>query len=200
MKKKISKVLILSLCVLLLAGCQKNAETDKDNEEDKKTESLEVEDTEKEDTDEEDPVEDQNEDEQGSADSSGDEQGPKTVTVFAPNENADGFVTVNLEASAVTEGWVTEQLIANGTLPADVQALSCKKTEVDGVTSLDLDMNQAFQKFLQSMGTAGEYVVMGSVTNTFLSAYDCEQVKITVEGQTLATGHAEYPGYMTKFE
>ena len=60
MKKKISKVLILSLCVLLLAGCQKNAETDKDNEEDKKTESLEVEDTEKEDTDEEDPVEDQN--------------------------------------------------------------------------------------------------------------------------------------------
>ena len=33
-----------------------------------------------------------------------------------------------------------------------------------------------------------------------LSAYDCEQVKITVEGQTLATGHAEYPGYMTKFE
>ncbi|WP_101695482.1 GerMN domain-containing protein [Dorea phocaeensis] len=200
MKKKISKVLILSLCVLLLAGCQKNAETDKDTEEDKKTESLEVEDTEKEDTDEEDPVEDQNGDEQGSADSSGDVQGPKTVTVFAPNENADGFVTVNLEASAVTEGWVTEQLIANGTLPADVQALSCKKTEVDGVTSLDLDMNQAFQKFLQSMGTAGEYVVMGSVTNTFLNAYDCEQVKITVEGQTLATGHAEYPGYMTKFE
>ena len=49
MKKKISKVLILSLCVLLLAGCQKNAETDKDTEEDKKTESLEVEDTEKED-------------------------------------------------------------------------------------------------------------------------------------------------------
>ena len=49
---------------------------------------------------------------------------------------------------------------------------------------MDLDMNQAFQKFLQSMGTAGEYVVMGSVTNTFLNAYDCEQVKITVEGQT----------------
>lgn len=200
MKKKISKVLLLSLCVLLLAGCQKNTETDKDQEEDKKTESLEIEDTQKDDADTGDSAEDEDKDGQGDTDPSGEAQGPKTVTVFAPNENADGFVTVNLEASAVTEGWVVEQLIANGTLPADVQALSCKKTEVDGVTSLDLDMNQAFQKFLQSMGTTGEYVVMGSVTNTFLSAYDCEQIKITAEGQMLATGHAEYPGYMTKFE
>ena len=100
---------------LLLAGCQKNAETDKDNEEDKKTELWRSK-IQRRKIDEEDPVED----ERGRTRLSGfidDDSRPKTVTVFAPNENADGFVTVNLEASAVTEGWVTEQLIANGTLP-----------------------------------------------------------------------------------
>ena len=39
-----------------------------------------------------------------------------------------------------------------------------------------------------------------SVVNTFLDAYGCEKIKITVEGNTLESGHAEYPRYMNRFE
>ena len=196
MSKKLLKILILSICVLFLAGCQNNTETKKDNEEDKKPEALELEKKENFKVDED----NQEEETEKPAESPDTTQTSKKVTVYASNENADGFVTKEVEAASVTEEWVIEQLIKNGTLPADVQAVSCKKIDVDGVASLELDMNSAFQKYVQSMGTAGEYVVVGSVTNTFLSAYDCQQVKITVEGKTLTTGHAEYPGYMTKFE
>ena len=93
-----------------------------------------------------------------------------------------------------------EQLIAKGVVPGDVQVLSCTEMQENGVNSLKLDLNQSFGTFLQSMGTAGEYVALGGVCNTFLDAYGCDQIQITVEGETLATGHAEYPGYLTKFE
>lgn len=66
--------------------------------------------------------------------------------------------------------------------------------------ALDLDLNQAFGNALGSMGTAGEYMTLGSLCNTFLDAYGCEKIQITVEGNTLETGHTEYPGYLNKFE
>ena len=30
--------------------------------------------------------------------------------------------------------------------------------------------------------------------------FDSETIRITVEGKKLETGHAEYPGYMSKYE
>jgi len=63
-----------------------------------------------------------------------------------------------------------------------------------------VDFNEAFGAYVCSMGTTGEYYTIGSIVNTFLDVYGCEKVKITVEGNTLETGHAEYPGYMNRFE
>ena len=80
------------------------------------------------------------------------------------------------------------------------QALSCTETQEGGIKSLKLDLNQAFADFLQSLGSTGEYMVVGSVCNTFLDAYQCNQIQITVAGNALETGHTEYPGYLNAFE
>ena len=122
------------------------------------------------------------------------------MTIYSSNDNADGFVTEEVEASEVTAGWLLGQLAAKGVVPGDVQAISCAETQVDGMKALDLDLNQAFGNALGSMGTAGEYMTLGSLCNTFLDAYGCEKIQITVEGNTLETGHTEYPGYLNKFE
>ena len=50
------------------------------------------------------------------------------------------------------------------------------------------------------MGSTGEYYIIGSVCNTFLDAYGCEKIKITVENATLETGHAEFSGYLTRYQ
>ena len=105
-----------------------------------------------------------------------------------------------VEASEVTAGWLLGQLASRGTVSGEVQALSCTETQVDGVKALDLDLNQAFGNALGSMGTAGEYMTLGSVVNTFLDAFDCEKIQITVERATLATGHTDYPGYLNRFQ
>lgn len=199
MRKWHSIMVIFVVCMLVLAGCGKS-EPEETKEEENQTEALEIENQE------------DNEDQIGKEDDieNSKDQEPETeqqetavsskiVTIYSPNEMADGFITEEVEASEVTESWVVEQLIAKGVIPGNVQALSCTETQEGGIKSLKLDLNQAFADFLQSLGSTGEYMVVGSVCNTFLDAYDCSQVQITVEGNVLETGHAEYPGYMIKF-
>ena len=91
-------------------------------------------------------------------------------------------------------------LIEKSVLSSDVQVLKCDKQTVEGVESLEVDFNGAFGVYVSSKGTTGEYYTIGSIVNTFLDAYGCEKIKITVEGNTLETGHNDYPGYMDRFE
>ena len=67
---------------------------------------------------------------------------------------------------------------------------------MDGIESIVIDFNMAFSELISSMGSAGEYYILGSVCNTYLDVYESEQIKITVEGEILSTGHAEYDNYM----
>lgn len=191
---------VFIVCMLLLVGCGKS-EPEEIQEKENQTEALEIEKQ----KDKEDQTAKEDDTEDSKAQGSESEQqetavSSKTVTIYSPNEMADGFVTEDVQTADVTESWVVEQLIAKGVIPGNVQALFCAETQEGGVKSLDLDLNQAFSDFLQSLGSTGEYMVVGSVCNTFLDAYDCSQIRITVEGNSLATGHAEYPGYMSKFE
>lgn len=193
-------MVIFVVCMLVLAGCGKS-EPEETKEEKNQTEALEIEN--QEDNEEQIGKEDDTEDSKAQGSESEQQEtavSSKTVTIYSPNEMADGFVTEDVQTTDVTESWVVEQLIAQGVIPGNVQALSCAETQEDGVKSLNLDLNQAFADFLQSLGSTGEYMVVGSVCNTFLDAYDCNQVQITVEGNALATGHAEYPGYMSQFD
>lgn len=200
MKKWMKLFLLLGACMVLVMGCQKS-ESEETEQEEKKTEALEIE-SEKE--DEEDAEESEEAEEETDEKEKSGQQTPaveaKTVTIYSSNDNADGFVTEEVEASEVTAEWLLGQLADKGVVSGDVQALSCAETQVDGVKALDLDLNQAFGNALRSMGTAGEYMTLGSICNTFLDAYDCEKIQITVEGNTLETGHTEYPGYLNKFE
>ena len=50
------------------------------------------------------------------------------------------------------------------------------------------------------MGTAGEYLLLGSVVNTFLDNLDGESILITVDGETLESGHEIYDRELTFYE
>ena len=122
------------------------------------------------------------------------------IKVYVCNDDATAFVSESVKIDELTPENIVNALIEKSVLSSDVQLLKCDKQTVDGVESLEIDFNEAFGAYVCSMGTTGEYYTIGSIVNTFLDAYDCEKVKITVEGNTLETGHAEYPGYMNRFE
>lgn len=124
----------------------------------------------------------------------------KQVTVYYSDAEADGFETTDVTLEQLTPEALIAVLSTKGVLPADVQVNSFKETDADGGKAIDLDLSAGFGTYLRSMGTSGEYIVMGSICNTFLEAYDCEKIHITVDGEKVETGHAEYPGYLSKFQ
>lgn len=211
MKKRLLILTLLLTGILCLNGCDQTKSSEvnaSEQEETKDPDGQDEEDPEKE--DEEPGLEDSKEDEeagdgQDEDQPSGQTEGENTevhspnITVYYSNEDATAFDSEEIQMGSFSEENVLNALVDKGVVTADVKILSLEVTEVDGKDTLEIDFNNAFASYISSMGTTGEYYIMGGVCNTFLDAYECEQIKITVEGGVLETGHAEYPGYMTKF-
>lgn len=194
------------LCVLLvgilisLSACSNSTNTDLPQADGQKTEQQD-DDKNKVDQKEKNKEEQSGENsEEQSEDTVSNEDKSVEIQLYVSNDDATAFVSESVRIDELTPENIVNVLIEKSVLSSDVQVLKCDKQTVDGVECLDVDFNEAFGAYVCSMGTTGEYYTIGSVVNTFLDAYGCEKVKITVEGNTLETGHAEYPGYMNRFE
>ena len=108
--------------------------------------------------------------------------------IYLPNENAEGFNTKTLNVGEITADSVLHELINHKVLPDGV---AINNHEIDG-TQLNLDFNRAFADLVCSTGTAGEMMIVGSVVNTYLSAFQIESVFFTVDGAILESGHVIY--------
>lgn len=199
MKRKLIIVLLTGV-LLSISACSSSTGTDSSQSDNQKTEHQE---------DDKDKVDqsDENKADLSEADSEkkaedivSNEDKSVEIKVYVSNDDATAFVSESVKIDELTSENIVKVLIEKSVLSSDVQALKCDKQTVDGVESLNVDFNEAFGAYVCSMGTTGEYYTIGSVVNTFLDAYGCEKIKITVEGNTLESGHAEYPGYMNRFE
>lgn len=114
----------------------------------------------------------------------------ETVALFLPDENAEGFLKTTVEVPQITETVLVERLIAAGVLTEGTQ-INTLAYDSDS-RYLKVDFNDSFRLLVQAMGTSGEYMIMGSVVNTFLSAFDADTISITADGNVLETGHCVY--------
>ncbi len=137
---------------------------------------------------------------QSDAEGQAGESNAVSFSLYSSNDDATGLVQETVEVAALTPENVLAALIERGGLQGDIRILGFEQAEDNGTRVLNIDFSQEFGTYVGSMGTAGEWTIMGSVCNTFLNAYGCEKVKITVEGGVLTTGHKEYKGYNGYFE
>lgn len=203
MKKRIV-VLLLTGVLLSVSACSNSAGTDSSQSDNQKTEQQE---DDKDKADQQDENKDENKADQSEPDSDkktedtvSNEDKSAEIKIYVSNDDATEFVSESVKIDELTPENIVNALVQKSALSSDIQVLKCEEQTVDGVKSLNVDFNEAFSTYVGSMGTTGEYYTIGSVVNTFLDAYGCEQIKITVEGNTLESGHAEYPGYMNRFE
>lgn len=202
--KLITKILLITL-VFSLTACGGNSgdsqepsgTSDTQTEEQKDDEQGETEDSEAE-----------NEEPQQESKDGQDTQTPvqepaaetATITVYYSNADATAFESSEVSIPSLSPEAVLGALVSQGALTADVAENSFTVNTVDGKASIELDLNSAFAAYVSNMGSTGEYYTVGALVNTFLDAYECEQIRITVDEDVLSTGHAEYPGYLTRFE
>lgn len=125
--------------------------------------------------------------------------GPGTISIYMQNADVSGFDKKEVSLESITPETVLKKLAENGVVPSDTSVLSFTKKEMDGEQVIDLDLSEKFGTYIKEMGSSAEYLVIGSICNTYLDTYHCAKIHITVAGGMLATGHAEYPGYMTRF-
>ena len=109
-------------------------------------------------------------------------------TLCRGNDNADGFLYEDTAVPEISCGTVLSALIEAGVLPDSV---SINSFTSEGM-QLNIDFNQAFYDYLCTMGTAGERMLIGSVVNTFLNAFEAESVFLTSEGEIMESGHVIY--------
>lgn len=111
-----------------------------------------------------------------------------TFTLYSGNDNADGFICTEISVPEITETVILEKLIEYGVFPDNVTINSFTS---EG-SRLNIDFNEAFLNYLCTMGTSGEMILVGSVVQTFLNAYQAESVLLTVEGSVFESGHVIY--------
>lgn len=108
--------------------------------------------------------------------------------VYHPNENADGFEITEIVTASLDADTVMSALIWIGVLPEGTKVNSLSSEGMQ----LNIDFNETFRDHLLTMGTAGERLLIGSVVNTFLNAYQAESVLFTVNGEVVESGHVAY--------
>ena len=199
MKKRII-VLMLTGIILSVSACSNSAGTDSSQSDNQKTEQQEDDKDKADQSDENKADQSEPDSDKKTEDTDSNEDKSVEIQLYVSNDDATEFVSESVKIDELTPENIVNALVQKSVLPSDIQVLKCEEQIVDGVKSLDVDFNEAFGAYVCSMGTTGEYYTIGSVVNTFSDAYGCEQIKITVEGNTLESGHAEYPGYINRFE
>lgn len=201
--KKGKLVIIGLVAIMMLAACGKTTDS-QDNSSDSTKQSENIATNNKEEQSQSESVEESADKQGGDAQQTSNAQSDSSQTgvnikVYYSNSDASGFENEEVSIESLSSDEVLKALVGKGVLPVDVSLLSFKEFEKDGDKVLDIDFSEEFNTYIKTLGSSSEYYIVGSVCNTFLDAYGCDKVHITVDGEIFATGHAEYPGYMGKF-
>lgn len=119
--------------------------------------------------------------------------------IYSGDERAENIVQQTVYVDEVTEQVVMEQVVDALAMDSSAGLKSVSFGMYGGDRVVILDLNQAFADYLNRLGAAGEYIVMGSLTNTFLDCYQCDLMLVTVEGKALETGHGIYEEYLEMY-
>ena len=122
------------------------------------------------------------------------------LTLYLPNENADGWNVTKNQIEQVTPDIIIGQLVGAGAIPDSVTVVSFGEDQGENGLILKLDLSSNFAEGRLNMGTAGEYLTMGAVVNSFLDTYQADGIEITAGGTVIETGHTSFEGVLNHFD
>lgn len=112
-----------------------------------------------------------------------------TLNLYHADDNFENIVYDAVSIPELSPEYIMAALHENGVLSETV-AVNSFLMDKTGIVRLDLAAN--FGTMMNSTGTSGEYIMMGSLVNTFLDAYGASGLNLLVDGEILETGHSIY--------
>ena len=203
MKKGAKAALLIICAVFLLVACGKKPEAVTASEEivvpEMSSEDLLVTSLgyllEEEDEDgsaEEEAAEQEQAEEPDSEGSDMQEEASELVTAAVVYYGASGLNEESLSVEEITAEALISALARHNIVSLDTKVLSLQEQEEDGTKVLYLDLSKAAGEYLRTMSKEAEYIIVASITDTFVKNYDAEAVYLMVEGEPLATSNAQY--------
>ena len=116
------------------------------------------------------------------------------MKIYFADPGSGEIISKEVDVEKVTPELIWENLQNEGVISNEC-ALN-QYTLYEEEKLIDIDVNGTFGNYIRSMGTAGENIVLTSITWSYLENFGYEGIKITVDGQVLETGHAILDGYM----
>lgn len=117
------------------------------------------------------------------------------LTVYYGDKNAECILSKTVDVPEITSMSILAALQDVNVVQKDVTMENSLVNE----DSVILDCSAALQTQLQNLGSAGEYILVGSIVNTYLTAYDVKEITLTANGKPLE-GHMDYSEPLTFFE
>lgn len=122
-----------------------------------------------------------------------------TVLLYYGNKSADGLVTEEASLPELTAEALVKALAGKNIVSLDTKVRGFQRVEKEQEVILDLNLSKEFAEYVGMMGTAGEYIVMAGLTNTFLDAFGGTSLVLNVNGMPLETGHNIYDTPLVRY-
>ncbi len=123
------------------------------------------------------------------------------ATIYCANEQKDGLTQKQVEVGELSAQGLIDALSSAGVLPSEIAVHNFQKSVSAGAEStIRLDLSIEFGRYIADKSAVDEELIMGCVTNTFLSNYGADRIFITVDDQIIKTDHFEYTQELAYYE
>ncbi|MBO5209468.1 MAG: hypothetical protein J6B68_09005 [Lachnospiraceae bacterium] len=119
------------------------------------------------------------------------------VTIYYGNGASSELNTEVTEIEQLTAENLIAVLAKHNIVSLDTKVNAFEEQETDGEKMIYLDLSKAFREYLKTMTQEGESIIIASLTDTFLEAYDADALIIMIEGVPLETSNASYAEPLT---
>lgn len=114
------------------------------------------------------------------------------AVIFYGNGASHELNQETVELEEVTPEELIDALAKHNIVSLDTKVLSFEEKLQEEQKVLHLDLSKAAGEYLRTMSKEAECIIVASIVNTFLVNYEADAIYLKVEGETLATSHAEY--------
>ncbi len=118
--------------------------------------------------------------------------GCEEVTIYYGNGASSELKTEVNEVEQITAENLISALAKHNIVSLDTKVNAFEEQEIVGKKTIYLDLSKSFREYLKTMTKEGESIIVASVTDTFLEAYNADELVLLIEGDVLKTGHASY--------
>lgn len=118
------------------------------------------------------------------------------ITLYSGDQTSENIISQEAEIPELSAQAIVDLMSGNDIIAENITVNSFS---VDNDNIIHLDMSNEFSSLLGMMGSSGEYIMLGSLVNTFLDAFAADGIIVTIDGQPLETGHNIYDQPLSAF-